>query len=120
MQRADQAEGARRRAVAAGGGRGLQRGAAEREDAEDEHDQEVGAELHAVLGAHSGALRSRIGRWTVAAASASALESPHIRSYAPVASWTTPPSQTPRNAPIWCERKTKPNSIPTWRVPNMT
>ena len=31
-----------------------------------------------------------------------------------------PPSQTPTNAPTWCERNTKPNSIPTWRVPNIS
>ena len=24
------------------------------------------------------------------------------------------------NAPIWCERNTNPNSIPTWRVPNIS
>ena len=82
VQRADQAERARRRAVARCGGR-LERGGAERQHAEDEHDQDVRAQLHAVLGAHCGARRSRIGRCTAAAARASAIESHHIASYAP-------------------------------------
>ena len=49
-------------------------------DAQHEHDQEVGRAAHAVLGAHAGARRSEIGRWTTAAASARAIESHHITS----------------------------------------
>src|SRR5260221_11997186 len=63
---------------------------------------------------------STIGRLISAEITPNMTPSHHTGSYEPVASNTTPPSQTPRKPPTWWLKKATPNSIASQRVPNIT
>ena len=65
----------------------LPQDAHERDERERQADQQVAhAAAHAASAAKRGARRSAIGTWTTAAATLSAIDSHHMRSYVPVAS----------------------------------
>jgi hypothetical protein len=59
------------------------------------------------------------GRGALANA-ATAIEIVHMRSYEPVRSTITPPSQAPKNEPTWCEKNTTPKSALTHCSPNFS
>jgi len=47
--------------------------------------------------------RSRIGQLMIAAKTPRAIAIIHTMWYEPVRSYSTPPSQTPKKLPIWCD-----------------